>query len=60
VVDQFLDHQFVLANFLKVNQFFAVKLMLLKKILVAQALAFDAQTLHLYAQALALYLLQSF
>jgi len=53
VVDQSLDHHFVLANFLEVNQFLAVRLMQLKKISIAQALAF-------HAQALALYLLQSF
>jgi len=53
VVDQSLDHQFVLANFLEVNQFLVVELMHLKKISVAQALDF-------YAQALDLYLLQSF
>ncbi|KAJ6869445.1 hypothetical protein NC651_034245 [Populus alba x Populus x berolinensis] len=64
---QSLDHQFVLANFLDVNQFLAVELMHLKKILIAQApafhtpaLAFHAQALDFYAQALALYLLQFF
>jgi hypothetical protein len=53
VVDQSLDYLFVLANFLEVNQFLVVELMHLKKISVAQALDF-------YAQALDLYLLQSF
>jgi hypothetical protein len=53
VVDQSFDHLFVLANFLEMNQFLAVELMHLEKILVAQALDF-------YAQALDLHLLQSF
>jgi hypothetical protein len=39
VVDQSLDHQFVLANFLEMNQFLVGELMQLKKISVAQALA---------------------
>jgi hypothetical protein len=53
VVDQSLDHQFVLAKFLEVNQFLAMELMQLKKISIAQALDF-------YAQALDFYLLESF
>jgi hypothetical protein len=71
VVDQSLDHQFVLANFLEVNQFLIVQLMQLKKISIAQPLAFQAQScaqalalrahaLAFYAEDLALYLPQSF
>jgi hypothetical protein len=59
VVDQSLDHLFVLANFLEVNQFLAVELIQLKKISVAQALDFYAQAVAeafaLHAQAFALH-----
>jgi len=44
----------VLANFLEVNQFLAVELMLLNKISIGQPLACCTQALTLCAQALAL------
>jgi len=49
VVNQSFDHLFVLANFLEVNQFLTVELMLLNKISSAQYLAFQAQALALRA-----------
>ena len=59
VVDQSLDYLFVLTNFLEVNRFLTVELMLLHKISIAQPLAFQAsaraQALALHAHALAFY-----
>jgi hypothetical protein len=52
VVDQSLDHQFVLANFLEVNQFLVVELIQLKKISITQGFAFYAQAV---AEAFALH-----
>ena len=59
VVDQSLDHLFVLANFLEVNQFLVVELIQLKKISITQGFAFYAQAVAeafaLHAQAFALH-----